>query len=443
MKLKRLSIQKLYGCYDYDIIFNPDVTLLYGLNGCGKTTVLNIINIIISGRLFELFNYNFYEIQLTYNELKEDAINDQVIIINIIDNILRLEFEGNIYSIRRLDDRLRFYADQGHVVAEKKQYFREYEVLNRLKNTFNQLYLPLNRLPSNIDEDDSSSKLRISDITWFESGNERSSDTIENVSQIVKEHYSIINSEIAKLNDQFRNNILTSLLEFHNSDVLKSLNNIFSHEIDITEVESIREAYIKILNELNIIKKKKEETNYNKFFIDLISSVQNNPESRGVSIEQLITYYEIKKMKQLADIVEKNEIAKAFVKQPLAVFLSTINEFIGIGDDNKNIEIDELGELFFTTKHSSEHVSISKLSSGEKQILILFANLLFHADKNRPFIFLEDEPELSLHLAWQKKFVDKALQVNPDMQLILATHAPEIVAKHVDKMVRLEKKYVK
>lgn len=433
MKLKRLSIQKLYECYDYDIIFNPDVTLLYGLNGCGKTTVLNIINIIISGRLFELFNYNFHEIQLAYNELKENAINDHVIIINIISNTLILKFEGVIYNIIRLDERLRFFADEGQFVTEKKLYFKEYEVLNRIKNTFNLFYLPLNRLPNSIDEYNSLHKIR----------REKSSDMIENVSKIIKEQYSIINSEIAKLNDKFRNNILTSLLEFHNSDVLKSLNNIFSHEIDITEVESIREAYIKILNELNIIKKKKEATNYNKFFIDLISSVQNNPESRGVSIEQLITYYEIKKMKQLSDIVEKNEIAKAFVKQPLAVFLSTINEFIGISDDNKNIEIDELGELFFTTKHSSEHVSISKLSSGEKQILIFFANLVFHTDKNRPFIFLEDEPELSLHLAWQKKFVDKALQVNPDMQLILATHAPEIIAKHVDKAVRLEKKYVK
>ena len=51
-----------------------------------------------------------------------------------------------------------------------------------------------------------------------------------------------------------------------------------------------------------------------------------------------------------------------------------------------------------------------------------------------------DEPELSLHLSWQKMFIDKAMRINQNMQLIFATHAPEIVGCHRDKMVKLIKK---
>lgn len=58
-------------------------------------------------------------------------------------------------------------------------------------------------------------------------------------------------------------------------------------------------------------------------------------------------------------------------------------------------------------------------------------------------IFVVDEPELSLHLSWQKIFIDKVLEVNKNIQLIFATHAPEIIGTRRNKMFKLEKKYTK
>ena len=66
MIIKRLVIKRLYGYYDYDISFNPDLTLLYGSNGCGKTTILNILESIITGKITELFKYSFTYIKLFY-----------------------------------------------------------------------------------------------------------------------------------------------------------------------------------------------------------------------------------------------------------------------------------------------------------------------------------------------------------------------------------------
>lgn len=42
MKLIGLNVTRLYGCFDYSVTFNADVTFIYGMNGCGKTTILNI-----------------------------------------------------------------------------------------------------------------------------------------------------------------------------------------------------------------------------------------------------------------------------------------------------------------------------------------------------------------------------------------------------------------
>ena len=66
MKITELKINKLHGCTDYDVKFNDDITFLYGDNGCGKTTILNIITYIITGKIYELFRYRFESVVLHF-----------------------------------------------------------------------------------------------------------------------------------------------------------------------------------------------------------------------------------------------------------------------------------------------------------------------------------------------------------------------------------------
>ena len=67
MKLENLFIEKLHGIYNYDVDFNEDITFLYGSNGCGKTTILNIVTSIVTGKIYELFFYDFKIIKLKYS----------------------------------------------------------------------------------------------------------------------------------------------------------------------------------------------------------------------------------------------------------------------------------------------------------------------------------------------------------------------------------------
>jgi predicted ATP-binding protein involved in virulence len=68
-----------------------------------------------------------------------------------------------------------------------------------------------------------------------------------------------------------------------------------------------------------------------------------------------------------------------------------------------------------------------ELSSGEKQLLIILLKVLIQ--DNQPYILLMDEPEVSLHLEWQFQLIDNIRALNPNCQIILATHSPAIFGK--------------
>jgi len=80
---------------------------------------------------------------------------------------------------------------------------------------------------------------------------------------------------------------------------------------------------------------------------------------------------------------------------------------------------------------SDKKISLSLLSSGEKQLLFI----ALHALVGRNHCLMVDEPELSMHVDWQKKLVATLRDLNPRLQLIMATHSPEIMADLLDNQI--------
>ena len=103
---------------------------------------------------------------------------------------------------------------------------------------------------------------------------------------------------------------------------------------------------------------------------------------------------------------------------------------------HKRIELDREQGLVATSA-SGQTMALSSLSSGEQQELVLQYDLLFRVRSNT--IVLIDEPELSLHVAWQKKFLPDLLKIVQlsNFDALVATHSPFVVGDRTDLMIGL------
>ena len=80
-------------------------------------------------------------------------------------------------------------------------------------------------------------------------------------------------------------------------------------------------------------------------------------------------------------------------------------------------------EIFFDSY--GETIPPYKLSSGEKQMLIILLKVLIQ--NKRPCVLFMDEPEVSLHVEWQQRLLDILTDLNPNIQVILTTHSPAVI----------------
>ncbi|MGW3333006.1 AAA family ATPase [Streptomyces rubiginosohelvolus] len=87
------------------------------------------------------------------------------------------------------------------------------------------------------------------------------------------------------------------------------------------------------------------------------------------------------------------------------------------------------GDLEITS--GGEQIPIEALSGGEKQLLRILLECL--ATEDNPILI--DEPELSMHVDWQHRLIQSMRVINPGMQILMATHSPEIMAEIPDDRV--------
>ena len=156
----------------------------------------------------------------------------------------------------------------------------------------------------------------------------------------------------------------------------------------------------------------------NPTMLDLMIEDQKNKRNANFStvMENLIdsSAEDDKKRKEFGDIYKKTyTILEKFLREYDKPFKSSL-------------EFSKGGEKF----------SFVHLSMGEKQILLL---LLMVGNVNQePCIFFMDEPDLSMHIDWKEELVTRLHELNPNMQIILSTHAPSVITGWHDKVKEVD-----
>ena len=120
-------------------------------------------------------------------------------------------------------------------------------------------------------------------------------------------------------------------------------------------------------------------------------------------------------------------------REKLSIFDSTyakIRLFKQILDEHfsfKTISIGPERGITAVDDNSEDDIPLSELSSGEQHELVLIYELLFKVEEGA--MILIDEPELSLHVSWQKRFISdlQKIQELKKMKVIIATHSPQVI----------------
>jgi predicted ATP-binding protein involved in virulence len=122
----------------------------------------------------------------------------------------------------------------------------------------------------------------------------------------------------------------------------------------------------------------------------------------------------------IAELQQGNTDAAQQLSQKKTRFQDIIDELFH--DTGKTIVRTE-NEIRFS--QIGEVIGPYQLSSGEKQMLAILLTVL--VEDEQPYVLFMDEPEVSLHIEWQKRLIDLCLELNPNVQIILTTHSPAVV----------------
>ncbi|NEQ71865.1 MAG: AAA family ATPase [Okeania sp. SIO2C9] len=448
ISITEFTIEELWGYQTFKIPIKDNKLVLVGENGTGKSTIANLIFFLLTFQLKKINQYDFKEISLATDQEKIVLSKKQL---NIIIKQIReskILLKKFIPEYIDLEDRnnLNFLLDISTFISEFLSEFsrgntREYNLLDFqriieidnsiriVKNEFKKitkivkdkvLYLPTYR---RIEQDlkaifpDFYSELyekKISRIT-------KQKDYVELVEFGMEDVEQTINRKMDNLKNSVRNQ-LENLI----ATVLKDLINKIYQKAEVEELKNLDnetvESIFSRIDEKFLPEKEKKELR------DMLEKIKNEGE---IEEEQKVTaHFLIKLLKWHKQQQEQEKDIRSFINVCNNYLVGkqlrydNINLRIYITLDRQNIKNENNQKL------ENEEIELKMLSSGEKQIVSLFSHL-YLSDTSDYFVII-DEPELSLSVPWQKRFLPDILHSGRCNGLIAVTHSPFIFDNELD-----------
>jgi predicted ATP-binding protein involved in virulence len=452
MKINYFKAVNVHGYLDYDIKFFNELTFLIGINGSGKTTALKLILGLLSPSFIYLnqIDYEFARLVCSSNESEEDIIIESTQ--SRAENTFTLQVShSNLQSSTQTFKRY-FKSEQelleNDEISGYEQNIKAIFDLDPITNLIRELatpkFLGLDRKiyeGKSIDFRINRTKRyysRYVDKYSFESNSPNSGidSSLADVQNLIYNFLRKNALEQPKISEEFKRKIFELSFEFNDDDILWKLPN------DDTE---LLEKKKKVLNAIKNLEIGFLDESANNFFDNMgllmaksklksLSNVTNTKLNNGKfnddGIKMMVKWInnssQITKIDKIIDFSQEYQEQVEELKAPIHKLESIASKFLIEG--GKKLTIASDGEIQVSLRNGKV-ANVFELSSGEKQILIMIAHLIFEEDQKPSGVFIIDEPELSLHLAWQEIFVDAITEASPKTQFILATHSPSIIAK--------------
>lgn len=460
MKINSFKAAGVHGYLKFDINFYSEMTFLIGINGSGKTSALKLILGLLSPSYNYLnqITYDFCEVNCLTNRnqkivirSKQD-INKGLLTVSLKIDDSDIQTSIPIGKCRRPEES---YDIEELSLTEQslKEKFDSQEVVRKIRELETPKFLGLDRRiyeGSSIDASYNIKNRRYLIQTTHRSGRQFENypeppaiDTsLFQVQALIYEYFRKIAQQQPAISEEFKRKIFQQSFQFISEQRI-GIEQIPDNE---TSIDDRKEKVLAAINELGI---NYLEWDVNSFFKKINSEIitknkkiqdkKNTNKSKNKNIEmpdreeiELLSmwFYNSQQLKRIDEIIRySEEYQKKIIelRDPIKRLEKIVSNFFKEG--RKVLTIGSDGEIKVKLLENERIASIYELSSGEKQVLIMIAHLIFEEDRKPSGIFIIDEPELSLHIAWQTIFVDSITEASPKTQFILATHSPSIVSK--------------
>ena len=443
LRIKRIVVEDLFGLYTHviDLHMNDRITIIHGPNGVGKTVLLKMIEGVFNGKYLQLANTPFTLFQLAFD-------NGELLEVEAQGDVPGPTGSNGIETTRQLFFKLSRggellgefpFSLSRNLVAELIPVIdRQIHWIHRIgpdewldERTGESLSAPeivltySDRLPANVRE------RVIAEPDWFTLLKQRVRVYLVETQRLLR---TKINPEFSTFPGQRLRHLST--VKQYAEDLTRTISDNLaayggqSQVLDRSFPQRLisgaiaAQDIVELKAQLSDIEKKRsdfaniglidEGTQFNVGELDKLDEAQRPTMTLFVS-----------------DNAQKLAILDNLAGR-IKLFLDIVNKKF----QNKHISINRQQGMLAETQ-GGRRFDLEALSSGEQHELVLTYDLLFNVVPNT-FVMI-DEPELSLHLFWQKSFLADLVGIvaKTQMDVLLATHSPYIAGDRTDLMVAL------
>ncbi|MFT3788914.1 MAG: AAA family ATPase [Tepidisphaeraceae bacterium] len=429
--IKSIHFTGVFGHQELRADFKPRLNLLHGKNGSGKTTVLHILANLLQGDLIRFCNIRFERLRFGLSTgqvllLEQPADQPGVVGVSLDGTTLgqlsqaapvgpeiALEFarlfpKRPVYlpAFRSILEAASDREEYGGPYRDSPDLRREIASIRALEERFlKDKRLP--RSPSAHDTINSTALKTLLSRRWF-----------GKFVPVIR--YPSLADVSRRLDDEFETAYIT--VNITNQDtfatVFSKVLQAVQHDGEPDSNEGVAVLLRRVQQQLQALRPGQTQP------ADVASQTWLGNEEK--SVRRILAIYD------KALTLRKTKEDEAY--KGLRLFEASFNKFVtpktlrlirgNLGPRGPRIQI---------TESHSEPLDV--LSSGERQVLTMLFCATHMSDDDGTMLI--DEPEISLHIDWQRIIISEIMAQAGDRQVIVCTHAPEVVAEHRDSLVEL------
>lgn len=442
MNITKISVKKLFGVFDHDIPFKEGgITIVIGENGLGKTVLLEATSAFFAENFLFFKDVEFQQLVFHFEDQSWEVTKSQSaerLSIFVTRHFAVKNNKARTEKSERIVD-----IDLGEKSAASRknyEYLRELQLIERhgaLGSIAEQRMLDYRRAYMQtmlLDEEFIRGNHKSREIpNWFKEARRKISIRLIETQRIItaKERggEAYVNRVIKSAKELAE---LIAETDKRASQAATELDGTFPNRL----VRKLRQGASDSFQGLNTALSELDERRKNLSSLGLLE-ITSDPDLLRVDegqrdLSSALALYIDDSHKKLAPYDS--------IAPKLQLFKSIVNKRF----KHKELEFDKQAGFAFRSKVKRddkgrfETIPSLKLSSGEQNELILFYELIFKSHEGN-LIFI-DEPEVSLHISWQNKFIDDLKEITSinKVSIVIATHSPDIIGENWDLSVEIK-----